>query len=206
MEPPIVVAADVAPIEMGCVQAKSTSMSSPTCGLEKLKLDHDYVGGVKRQPADGFAANGGAGEREGRGDAGNDVDREGDGKAVKRTTDGEVGISRRRTSVPLHPAPVPVVMPSLPAGFEGGTEEMVGGWPRWLSDNIPGEVLAKFIPKSAENYVMIEKVAGFWMLNFHLIYPSSTVQFESIIINRAGYLDLHSFCMYFYLEFVRPEG
>ncbi|MQL71386.1 hypothetical protein Taro_003711, partial [Colocasia esculenta] len=139
---PVVVAADVGSIPMGCVQGKSaSSVFSPPLGLEKLKLDHGYVGGVKRQPGDGSAAgNGGAGEIRGRGNAGDDVVKEGD------------------ASIPLHPAPVHDVLPPAPLGLEGGKEEMVEGWPLWLLQNIPREALVKFVPRSADDYIMIEKV------------------------------------------------
>ncbi|EEF38066.1 Cell division protein kinase, putative [Ricinus communis] len=34
----------------------------------------------------------------------------------------------------------------------------VNGWPKWLTDNVPKQVLAGLIPKSAENYDKIDKV------------------------------------------------
>ncbi|KAK7279798.1 hypothetical protein RJT34_24856 [Clitoria ternatea] len=37
-------------------------------------------------------------------------------------------------------------------------DEMVDGWPRWLVDNVPTQVLADLVPKSAESYKMIDKV------------------------------------------------
>ncbi|XP_028790049.1 probable serine/threonine-protein kinase At1g54610 [Neltuma alba] len=37
-------------------------------------------------------------------------------------------------------------------------DEMVDGWPKWLVDNVPREVLAGLTPKSAESYIMINKV------------------------------------------------
>ncbi|XP_065848009.1 probable serine/threonine-protein kinase At1g54610 [Euphorbia lathyris] len=35
--------------------------------------------------------------------------------------------------------------------------EVVNGWPKWLTDNVPAEVLANLVPKSAENYDKIDK-------------------------------------------------
>ncbi|XP_050212556.1 probable serine/threonine-protein kinase At1g54610 [Mercurialis annua] len=38
------------------------------------------------------------------------------------------------------------------------SDEVVDGWPKWLTDNVPREVLAGVIQKSAENYDKIDKV------------------------------------------------
>lgn len=46
---------------------------------------------------------------------------------------------------------------SVNNGFEGDNE-MVDGWPRWLVDNVPTQVLSGLVPKSAESYKMIDKV------------------------------------------------
>ncbi|KAL7262792.1 hypothetical protein ACSBR1_001030 [Camellia fascicularis] len=40
----------------------------------------------------------------------------------------------------------------------GREEEMVDGWPKWLIDNIPKEVLAGIVPRSAESYDKLDKV------------------------------------------------
>ncbi|KAK7343757.1 hypothetical protein VNO77_12771 [Canavalia gladiata] len=37
-------------------------------------------------------------------------------------------------------------------------DEMLGGWPKWLVDNVPAQMLAALVPKSAESYKMIDKV------------------------------------------------
>lgn len=39
-----------------------------------------------------------------------------------------------------------------------GEDEVVEGWPKWLTDNIPREALRSIVPKSADSYVKIEKV------------------------------------------------
>lgn len=41
---------------------------------------------------------------------------------------------------------------------KGGEEEMVDGWPKWLVDNIPSDVLKNIVPKSADSYTKIDKV------------------------------------------------
>ncbi|XVE60908.1 hypothetical protein DITRI_Ditri05aG0164400 [Diplodiscus trichospermus] len=37
-------------------------------------------------------------------------------------------------------------------------DEMIDGWPKWLVDNIPKEVLAGLVPKSAESYDKLDKI------------------------------------------------
>ncbi|KAM7266470.1 hypothetical protein ACFE04_004367 [Oxalis oulophora] len=37
-------------------------------------------------------------------------------------------------------------------------DEMVDGWPKWLTDNVPREIFAGLVPKSAEAYDKIEKI------------------------------------------------
>ncbi|KAK1587477.1 hypothetical protein Q3G72_013255 [Acer saccharum] len=39
-----------------------------------------------------------------------------------------------------------------------GDDELVDGWPKWLVDNIPREVLAGLVPKSADSYDKLAKV------------------------------------------------
>ncbi|CAL1412834.1 unnamed protein product [Linum trigynum] len=41
-----------------------------------------------------------------------------------------------------------------------GVEETVDGWPKWLADNVPKEVLAGVVKKSAEDYVKLDKVGS----------------------------------------------
>ncbi|CAI0396362.1 unnamed protein product [Linum tenue] len=41
-----------------------------------------------------------------------------------------------------------------------GVEETVDGWPKWLADNVPKEVLAGVVRKSAEDYVKLDKVGS----------------------------------------------
>ncbi|KAF2284305.1 hypothetical protein GH714_020357 [Hevea brasiliensis] len=39
-----------------------------------------------------------------------------------------------------------------------GGDELVDGWPKWLVDNIPTEVLAGLVPKSADSYDKLAKI------------------------------------------------
>ncbi|CAJ1974610.1 unnamed protein product [Sphenostylis stenocarpa] len=41
---------------------------------------------------------------------------------------------------------------------EESKNEFVGGWPKWLLDNIPANVLAKLVPKSADSYEKLAKI------------------------------------------------
>ncbi|CAN1220670.1 Probable serine/threonine-protein kinase At1g54610 [Linum grandiflorum] len=41
-----------------------------------------------------------------------------------------------------------------------GVEETVDGWPKWLADNVPREVLAAVVKKSAEDYDKLDKVGS----------------------------------------------
>ncbi|XP_051124148.1 probable serine/threonine-protein kinase At1g54610 [Andrographis paniculata] len=41
---------------------------------------------------------------------------------------------------------------------KSGEDELVDGWPKWLTDNIPREVLKSIVPKSADAFVKIDKI------------------------------------------------
>ena len=45
-----------------------------------------------------------------------------------------------------------------------GGEELVDGWPRWLADNIPRDVLAGLVPRSADSYDKLAKVSIIFIL------------------------------------------
>ncbi|PKU63283.1 probable serine/threonine-protein kinase At1g54610 isoform X1 [Dendrobium catenatum] len=53
------------------------------------------------------------------------------------------------------PQPPP---PPPPRQLVASVDELVDGWPRWLVNNIPKDVLAGLVPKSADSYVKIDKV------------------------------------------------
>ncbi|KAH0758369.1 hypothetical protein KY290_021862 [Solanum tuberosum] len=40
----------------------------------------------------------------------------------------------------------------------GGDDQLVDGWPKWLVDNIPKEVLLGLVPKTADSYEKLDKV------------------------------------------------
>uniref|UniRef100_A0A3Q7G4W4 Protein kinase domain-containing protein n=1 Tax=Solanum lycopersicum TaxID=4081 RepID=A0A3Q7G4W4_SOLLC len=40
----------------------------------------------------------------------------------------------------------------------GGDDQLVDGWPKWLVDNVPKEVLVGLVPKTADSYEKLDKV------------------------------------------------
>ncbi|GFY85750.1 protein kinase superfamily protein [Actinidia rufa] len=137
---------------MGCTQAKH-STNSPPRGLQKLKMENGYVkakypdarrstgqryAGVPKPEARNSSA-GNSGRLVGGGSKdGNLITRE-----AKKDSggSGDGNILKRMTSLNL-----------------GGEEELVDGWPKWLTDNIPKDVLAGIVPRSAESYEKLDKV------------------------------------------------
>lgn len=140
---------------MGCVVAKP-SMNSPPRGLEKLKLENGYVKGggfvgarrsTGQRPPPGKESGktfrsdstkntstgsyGSGGGREGKSGGGG-----GDG----RGSDTENFARRFSTSK------------------SSGADELVDGWPKWLTDNIPRDALTGLVPKSAESYDKLDKI------------------------------------------------
>lgn len=67
-------------------------------------------------------------------------------------------------TVPEQKRPPPPPSPPLPRQLVAGDDELVDGWPRWLVNNIPKDVLACLVPKSADSYVKIDKVSSFSFL------------------------------------------
>jgi cyclin-dependent kinase 12/13 len=150
---------------MGVVQAKP-SQSSSSRGFGKLKPENGYVGkeeftwdrrstgqrDVRRESGGRYRPksrkeNGGAGHGEGEGEG------EGEGKlANKGKRDVGENVSQK-TSVFKRIEDV----------------ELVDGWPKWLIDNVPREVLTGMVPKSAESYVMLSKVCA-CVFNFCFLF------------------------------------
>lgn len=139
---------------MGCVNMKP-SPHSPSSSLEERKRSHGYVGGARGLGGHGRAAPlikhmedaklsrmlSRYGERDdAAGAAGNGGAEEGKVVAGEGIGDGE-GVSQ----------------PAAASGKSGG-DDVAGGWPKWLTDNIPREALAGLVPKSAESYRKLDKV------------------------------------------------
>ncbi|CAI9778007.1 unnamed protein product [Fraxinus pennsylvanica] len=144
---------------MGCAQTKS-SMDSPPRGLAKLKLENGYVK-ARRSTGQRFSdkesgrvlrpgAKNGNGNyvSNGKSNLGSEGGREGKKTTTidetrKSTSSGGVNDNITRKADQIKKA---------------GEDEFVDGWPKWLTDNIPREVLRNIVPKSADSYVKIDKV------------------------------------------------
>ncbi|KAK9216392.1 hypothetical protein WN944_008401 [Citrus x changshan-huyou] len=131
---------------MGCVQAKS-SMNSPHGGggLYKLKMENGYVGNkalMGHRRSTGQRYNGKETGRFQKLELPVNYDDFENGGEEK--VSGEQRVRDNGTG----------------SGKSGGgvDGELVNGWPKWLTDNIPREVLAGLVPKSAESYDKIDKV------------------------------------------------
>lgn len=122
---------------MGCVQAK-LSLYSPSRELEKFKLGGRYVNrGKLAQHPKALLVNGGGRDKP-------TVAREGERvREVNGGGDGGGGnVPRKVTRKKI------------------AADELVEGYPKWLVDNIPMEVLAGLVRKSAESYVKLAKVCS----------------------------------------------
>eukprot|EP00257_Ricinus_communis_P019068 XP_015577945.1 probable serine/threonine-protein kinase At1g54610 [Ricinus communis] len=125
---------------MGCAQSKS-STNSPSNHLQKLKMENGYLskGGL-------------VGHRRSIGQRLNNSD-----PLLKNCDAGFDSGGGRKLSDRIG---------EKDRIFGGGEErtllvdegKTVNGWPKWLTDNVPKQVLAGLIPKSAENYDKIDKV------------------------------------------------
>ncbi|KAG6419729.1 hypothetical protein SASPL_116240 [Salvia splendens] len=117
---------------MGSSQSSKTHVKSPPMELEKMRLVN---GSIK------------------------------EGVARNQSSRGRVGIEEGTRAWPV---PVPEARRSVSKSSsvdrdkkkKGGEEddEMVDGWPKWLVDNIPSNVLKNIVPKSADSYTKIDKV------------------------------------------------
>ncbi|KAH6774692.1 Protein kinase superfamily protein [Perilla frutescens var. frutescens] len=117
---------------MGCVQAKETACSPPQKPtLERLKLENGYVRveNVSRPSRDFSKAVDGGGGGERK------ISRESERKH------GGGNVSQR------------ISVKKIVA-----VDETVDGWPRWLVENVKGDVLAGLVPKSADSYDKLAKV------------------------------------------------
>ncbi|XP_057496087.1 probable serine/threonine-protein kinase At1g54610 isoform X1 [Actinidia eriantha] len=127
---------------MGCVQTKGITDTPPRV-LERLKLENGYVKGagqggrtVAKKEVSFKNLNSGGG---GGGGGGGGQRKHGGGG--ERNGGGGGGSGSERIMVKKISA-----------------DEMVDGWPKWLVDNIPTEVLAGLVPRSADSYDKLAKV------------------------------------------------
>lgn len=117
---------------MGCVQTKGISCSPQSSTLERLKHNNDYVkvenSGRLRGGTEAAEASGGSGGE----------------RRITRESERKHGGGNftQRISVKKIVA----------------VDETVDGWPKWLVENVKGDVLAGLVPKSADSYDKLAKV------------------------------------------------
>ncbi|CAJ1976904.1 unnamed protein product [Sphenostylis stenocarpa] len=143
---------------MGCVQAKQLDLEGPDYrSLERLKLDNGYV------PSNDFVAH-----------------RRSTGQRHDPTKE-DHRLHQHQREQPTKNKVEPGVANDGAGHYEDKVvgregrrvtrrddkklpnkccfeDEMIEGWPRWLVDNVPAQVLAGLVPRSAESYKMIDKV------------------------------------------------
>lgn len=121
---------------MGCAQAKSSTYSPK--GIDQWKLSHGYVKGRKggrpinqKQP--------------GRDSRNYLVSFAKEDKYLVVNSNGgeDDRLAERERVVPK----------------KIGGDELVDGWPKWLVDNIPADVLGGLVPRSADSYDKLAKVS-----------------------------------------------
>ncbi|KAG9439895.1 hypothetical protein H6P81_020060 [Aristolochia fimbriata] len=138
---------------MGCLLSKQ--WSSPPSSLEKMKIQHGYMVG------------GGGG---GRGYIGRDPERISERGSRREESvhlsgvlSSDVGGNGRRLSTRedekvTKRAGGNVSRRMQSSRQSGGVDDLVDGWPRWLTDNVPREALVGLTPRSAEAYDKLDKV------------------------------------------------
>ncbi|PIA47815.1 hypothetical protein AQUCO_01400421v1 [Aquilegia coerulea] len=132
---------------MGCVQARPSTFSPPR-GVEKMKLENGYiVGKVRRVGGKPVLQKNFSTELpQGAGDSDKNVasDKK-EGKLIsgEHEKEGDFGVN--------------VIQKSI-SKKETVEDELVNGWPKWLTDNIPKEALFGLVPKSAELYDKLDKI------------------------------------------------
>ncbi|XP_022772372.1 probable serine/threonine-protein kinase At1g54610 [Durio zibethinus] len=137
---------------MGCVHGKN-SMNSPPRGLEKLKMENGYMGkerfvGHRRSTGQRYSEPGRFSKPEPPKKLNGFGSADGVVAAVAGGKEGNFnGKEKMRSNEAVEKRNFFVV-----------GDEMVDGWPKWLIDNIPKEVLAGLVPKSAELYDKIDKI------------------------------------------------
>lgn len=125
---------------MGSSQSSKTHVNSPPMELEKLRLVNGSMKEGPRPRIPGPRAKGraeeGGGAREVRRSASKSSSGDGSRGEVSRRESNDNGLMKKAEE-----------------------DELVNGWPKWLVDNIPSDVLKNIVPKSADSYNKIDKVS-----------------------------------------------
>lgn len=122
-------------------------------GIHKLKMENGYVRGSRKSNSGGrnFNNSGGSGGSVGGGTAVS-----GGGKEGARRSSGSGGGSSSGGG--RGGSDGGGVMRRSGSGRSDDLEELVDGWPKWLTDNVPKHALDGLVPKSAEAYDKLDKV------------------------------------------------
>ncbi|XP_052188520.1 probable serine/threonine-protein kinase At1g54610 [Diospyros lotus] len=145
---------------MGSAQAKLSISSPPPLprGKAKLKMENGYGAKEKNNI---IAARRSTGQRVSRQDSGGLVagPETGSNNSNSSRQSGSTGGSSRGSKGGQEEKIVITRKEKVAASLKlMEEEELVNGWPKWLTDNIPKEALVGLIPRSAECYDKIDKV------------------------------------------------
>ncbi|XP_076940438.1 putative serine/threonine-protein kinase At1g54610 [Bidens hawaiensis] len=128
---------------MGCAPTKPLMDTSSHHGIHKLKMENGYVRGSRKSNSGGRNF-GNSGESGGGG---------GGSKAVSGGRGSSSGGGRGGSDGGG-------VMRRSGSGRSDDLEELVDGWPKWLTDNVPKDALHGLVPKSAEAYDKLDKIGS----------------------------------------------
>ncbi|KAI3686031.1 hypothetical protein L1987_79700 [Smallanthus sonchifolius] len=141
---------------MGCAPTKPL-MDSSHQGLHKLKMENGYVRGSRNSNSGGRNFSNSSGSGSGSGGSRKEKAVSGrEGKEETRRSNGSGGGGgggggggsdgvMRRTSASVR---------------ADDLDELVDGWPKWLTDNVPKHALDGLVPKSAEAYDKLDKIGS----------------------------------------------
>ncbi|XP_060193140.1 probable serine/threonine-protein kinase At1g54610 [Lycium barbarum] len=146
---------------MGCAQAKP-AMDSPPRGLEKLKLENGYAarGDQQVRPRRSTGQRLDQPKEKNIPDYGDDRRLLSDGKRDIINERNLVITSEGETKTNSSDSGLVADVPRKISKTITEDEELIDGWPKWLVDNIPREVLAGLVPKCADSYDKIDKVGS----------------------------------------------
>lgn len=140
---------------MGSSQSSKTYVKSPVMELEKLRLVNGSVKEGPVRPVRPAGAPKPSSRGKGSVGEGNGVEPE---RQIRKKASNSSSVDGKNDGL-------------MKKGVE---DELVDGWPKWLVDNIPSDVLKNIVPKSADSYTKIDKVnilctsKHFHFLNFGL--------------------------------------
>ncbi|KAJ0920850.1 putative protein-serine/threonine kinase CMGC-CDK-CRK7-CDK9 family [Helianthus annuus] len=141
---------------MGCAPTKPLVDATTHQGLHKLKMENGYVRGSRKSTSGGRSSgsSGGSGRKE-KAVSGREMEgtrrSNGSGGGTGGSSSGggrggsDGGVVRRSSSVSVR---------------SDELDELVDGWPKWLTDNVPKHALDGLVPKSAEAYDKLDKIGS----------------------------------------------